>query len=108
MNVFIPGKAGKGILYPIDGGMIMGVKANTTATDAVFMTFSGIKNIQNVLKDLDKYRKSEIMFLELLACEGGCVNGPGIESITLQPLSDWMLSNELPEKKLFKLKLNFL
>lgn len=77
MNVFIPGKAGKGILYPIDGGMIMGVKANTTATDAVFMTFSGIKNIQNVLKDLDKYRKSEIMFLELLACEGGCVNGPG-------------------------------
>lgn len=76
-EVFVPGKAGKGVLYPIDGGMLMGVKNNTTATDAVYMTFSGINNIQSVLKDLDKYKKSDVMFLELLACDGGCVNGPG-------------------------------
>lgn len=76
-NRFMPGKAGKGILYPIDGGMIAGVKNNTTATDSVYMTFSGISNIQNVLKDLDRYKKTDKLFLELLACEGGCVNGPG-------------------------------
>lgn len=76
-DIFVPGKAGKGILYPIDGGMIMGVKKNTTATDAVYMTFSGINNIQNVLTDLEKYKKPGVMFLELLACDGGCVNGPG-------------------------------
>lgn len=76
---FVPGKAGKGALYPIDGGMIMGVKDNTTATDAVYMTFSGISTIQGVLKDLDKYKKSEVLFLELLACSGGCVNGPGTD-----------------------------
>ncbi|PKQ64218.1 hypothetical protein BZG02_05190 [Labilibaculum filiforme] len=78
-EVFVPGKAGKGALYPIDGGMIMGVKNNTTATDAVCMTFSGISTIQSVLKDLDKYKKSDILFLELLACSGGCVNGPGTD-----------------------------
>lgn len=78
-NSFIPGKAGRGILYPIDGGMIMGMKENVTATDAVYMTFSGIGNIQNVLSDLNKYGKTNKLFLELLACEGGCVNGPGAE-----------------------------
>ncbi|MDE5417035.1 4Fe-4S binding protein [Labilibaculum sp. DW002] len=78
-DIFVPGKAGKGILYPIDGGMIMGVKKNTTATDAVYMTFSGINNIQNVLTDLEKYKKPGVMFLELLACDGGCVNGPGTD-----------------------------
>ncbi|MCY1633579.1 [Fe-Fe] hydrogenase large subunit C-terminal domain-containing protein [Marinifilum sp. D737] len=78
-NSFIPGKAGRGILYPIDGGMIMGIKQNVSATDAVYMTFSGIGNIKNVLSDLNKYGKTNKLFLELLACEGGCVNGPGAE-----------------------------
>jgi Iron only hydrogenase large subunit, C-terminal domain len=78
-NKFIPGKAGRGILYPIDGGMIMGIKENVSATDAVYMTFSGIGNIKNVLSDLNKYGKTNKLFLELLACEGGCVNGPGTE-----------------------------
>jgi len=79
IDQFIPGKAGKGILYPIDGGMIMGMKKNATATDAVYMTFSGINNIQAVLSDLNKYRKTNKLFLELLACDGGCVNGPGTQ-----------------------------
>ncbi|WP_321307724.1 [Fe-Fe] hydrogenase large subunit C-terminal domain-containing protein [Marinifilum fragile] len=78
-NSFIPGKAGRGILYPIDGGMIMGIKENVSATDAVYMTFSGIGNIKNVLSDLNKYGKTNKLFLELLACDGGCVNGPGTE-----------------------------
>jgi iron only hydrogenase large subunit-like protein len=78
-EVFVPGKAGKGALYSMDGGMIMGIKDNSTATDAVCMSFSGIANIQAVLKDLDKYKKSDVLFLELLACSGGCVNGPGTD-----------------------------
>ncbi|WP_372755356.1 [Fe-Fe] hydrogenase large subunit C-terminal domain-containing protein [Labilibaculum sp.] len=78
-EVFVPGKAGKGALYSIDGGMIAGVKNNTMATDAVCMTFSGISTIQSVLKDLDKYKKSDVLFLELMACSGGCVNGPGTD-----------------------------
>ena len=74
---FVPQEAGHGALYPIDGGMIAGIKSNVTTTDAVFMTFSGVKNIENVLHDLDRYKKGGAMFLELLACDGGCINGPG-------------------------------
>ncbi|RXQ95608.1 PAS domain-containing protein [Ancylomarina salipaludis] len=76
-SMFVPRRAGRGALYPIDGGMIAGIKANASTTDAVFMTFSGISSIYDVLKDLNYYRKPGLLFLELLACEGGCINGPG-------------------------------
>jgi len=39
-----------------------------------FMAFSGIASVQEALKGLDG--ATEGLFLELLACEGGCVNGP--------------------------------
>lgn len=74
---FVPRRAGRGSLYPIDGGMIAGIKNNVSTTDAVFMTFSGISSIADVFKDLNYYKKPGLLFLELLACEGGCVNGPG-------------------------------
>lgn len=106
-DIFVPGKAGRGILYPIDGGMIMGVKNNTTATDAVFMTFSGINNIQSVLKDLDKYKKSDVMFLELLACDGGCVNGPGTSKSYSTALKRLEVINKVGKEKGYELNTDF-
>ncbi len=106
-DVFVPGKAGRGILYPIDGGMIMGVKNNTTATDAVYMTFSGINNIQNVLTDLEKYKKPEVMFLELLACDGGCVNGPGTAKNYSTAIKRLEVINKLGEDKGVQLIVDF-
>jgi PAS domain-containing protein len=38
------------------------------------MAFSGIPHLQTALKGLDEGDQG--LFLELLACEGGCVNGP--------------------------------
>jgi len=106
-EVFVPGKAGKGILYPIDGGMLMGVKNNTTATDAIFMTFSGINNIQSVLKDLDKYKKSDVMFLELLACDGGCVNGPGTDKSYSTAIKRLEVINRVNEEVTYQLETDF-
>ncbi len=106
-DVFVPGKAGKGILYPIDGGMIMGVKNNTTATDAVYMTFSGINNIQNVLTDLEKYKKPGVMFLELLACDGGCVNGPGTDKNYSTAIKRIEVINKLGVEKGVQLNVDF-
>ncbi|MDM8158360.1 [Fe-Fe] hydrogenase large subunit C-terminal domain-containing protein [Labilibaculum sp. K2S] len=105
--VFVPGKAGKGVLYPIDGGMIMGVKNNTTATDAVYMTFSGITNIQSVLVDLDKYKKSNVMFLELLACDGGCVNGPGTSKSYSTAIKRLEVINKLGKEQAYQLETDF-
>ena len=78
---FIPAKANEGSLYPIDGGMIAGIKANCNVNDAEFMAFSGIKNIRRVIDGLENLKLSKPLFIELLACEGGCVNGPLMSSL---------------------------
>jgi len=73
---FVPFSAREGGLYPIDGGMMAGVKANCSIMEADCMAFSGIRNIKNAISGLNEMRLSHPVFLELLACEGGCVNGP--------------------------------
>jgi len=40
------------------------------------MHFSGIPEIESVLKSLSTLKPEEPLFLELLACSGGCINGP--------------------------------
>jgi iron only hydrogenase large subunit-like protein len=74
---FYPKQAYKGALYPVDGGMITSIKSGTGVTEAAFMTFSGINNIRQALEGLENFKKDGILFLELMACEGGCINGPG-------------------------------
>ncbi|HOI93873.1 MAG TPA: [Fe-Fe] hydrogenase large subunit C-terminal domain-containing protein [Syntrophobacter fumaroxidans] len=73
---FVPYSAQEGALYPIDGGMVAGVKAGCSVMEAECMSFSGIRNIQKAMADLGDMRLTHPIFLELLACEGGCVNGP--------------------------------
>lgn len=79
-DVFIPERAAEGAMYPIDGGMIAGVRANCAVTDCSFMSFSGINTIQQALAGLEDLRPENGLFVELLACEGGCVNGPRIRA----------------------------
>ncbi|MHC1726188.1 MAG: [Fe-Fe] hydrogenase large subunit C-terminal domain-containing protein [Syntrophobacteraceae bacterium] len=73
---FVPFSAREGALYPIDGGMMAGVKASCSVMEADCMSFSGIRNIQRAISGLNEMRLSNPIFLELLACDGGCVNGP--------------------------------
>ena len=76
----IPERAGKGALYPVDGGMIAAIKSWNVPAQVKFMSFSGIEEIERALDDLeDALAQGELqepLFLELLACPGGCVNGP--------------------------------
>ena len=71
-EAFIPEPAREGALYPMDGGMVRGVQAAGLAS-VDFMAFSGIPQLQDALQGLEG---SGGLFLELLACAGGCVNGP--------------------------------
>ncbi len=71
-----PRRAGHGVLYPIEGGMVASMK-HIGASDTQFMTFSGIHQIKSALKGVaGREGEDKTLFLELLACEGGCVNGP--------------------------------
>lgn len=75
---FVPERSAQGAWYPVDGGMIAGIKQCCPVNDARFMAFSGLPAIARALDGLGKDADAggEGMFLELLACEGGCVNGP--------------------------------
>ena len=74
---FVPEMAGEGSLYPVDGGMIAGIKANCSVKDPLYMAFTGIDKISNSISDLSNIKTDKSIFLELLACSGGCINGPG-------------------------------
>ncbi|MBT3375102.1 MAG: 4Fe-4S binding protein [Lentisphaerae bacterium] len=73
---FVPGPAKEGALYPVDGGMIAGIQADCTVHDAHFMAFSGVDSVVKALDEMQSLPLTKPVFLELLACEGGCVNGP--------------------------------
>ncbi len=71
---FIPYRSGTGALYPIEGGMLHGIHPDQKPIHC--MAFSDLSTIKDILKDLGARRYKESIFLELLACKGGCINGP--------------------------------
>ena len=73
---FIPERAAEGAWYPVDGGMIAGMKSACAMNDCSLMAFSGLGAIRKALEGLGEMKPDNGLFLELLACEGGCVNGP--------------------------------
>lgn len=72
---FAPHNANSGSIYPIDGGMIATMKNNVAITDTSLMSFSGLQDVKLMLEQMkDEYDGK--LFIELMACAGGCVNGP--------------------------------
>ncbi len=76
---FEPFKAGKSGAYPLDGGMISTVREFYTNDDTDFVSFTDIKELDGILNSVNDYANSKI-FLELMACPGGCINGPSMPS----------------------------
>lgn len=72
---FLLRRAAEGALYPVEGGMAEATRLNMRGSHTRFMTLSGLGQIRGALRDLPEPTDRNI-FLELLACEGGCVCGP--------------------------------
>ena len=77
---FIPFRAAKGALYPVDGGMIAAVKKYPGTEGIHMMSVTGLDGIESTLRGLDPASLSRPLFIELLSCPGGCVNGPQVAS----------------------------
>lgn len=56
--------------------MISGIRARLQKPNVEFMCFSGIDAITSAMRELDQLPPGRQIFIELLACGGGCVNGP--------------------------------
>ena len=77
---FVPFSAADGALYPLDGGMITTLRNAVSIPDVSFMHISGMENIKAALDGVSALQSNIKLFLELLVCDGGCINGPGITS----------------------------
>ena len=73
-NSFVPYGSRSGALYPVEGGMIEGLRKNQDRKTC--MSFSGLRTMKDIFSELKSHEGGEQLFLELLACRGGCVNGP--------------------------------
>lgn len=71
---FLIANAKEGTAYPIEGGMIETLKPYKD--DAYLMQITGVDNIYRELSNLDITQFDKPIFIEALACEGGCVSGP--------------------------------
>ena len=77
------GPAEEGRFYSVEGGMNDTLRDG--GTDVRYVSVSGLENFRRMLEDFDprdfkanpgKYRRK--LFIEVLACPGGCVNGPAM------------------------------
>ncbi len=73
---FLPSAAGKSTLYPVEGGMIASLTWGNDPFQTHAVAISGSEQVVSTLQGMvDDNQNSD--FLELLFCEGGCINGPG-------------------------------
>lgn len=77
---FVPESAHEGTLYPIDGGMNETIKKSGVNDNVQLLEVCGLHSLQRALKNLDVEKLDKTIFIEALACEGGCVGGPCISS----------------------------
>jgi iron only hydrogenase large subunit-like protein len=79
---FEPEEAQEGALHAIEGGMAQGIAGGSQVDDLQFMSFSGIANVERALKDIPEWKPDHPIFLEMSACAGSCINGPGMTAKT--------------------------
>jgi len=65
-------------LYPTDGGLTDSSGVRDLLGDDAVRVVSGWKNCESALMEFQNNPK--IRLLDILFCEGGCINGPGIAS----------------------------
>jgi len=75
-GVFALGRAADAAIYPVEGGMLDGVRRHGDRLDPGLASCSGIAELDLALAGLS--HDDGAMFVETLACNGGCVNGPGM------------------------------
>ncbi len=72
----VPYVAEEGALYPVEGGMNDTIRFQCSRRDVHYVVASGIKEIRRTLEKFNFSDEKHVIFVELLACHGGCVHGP--------------------------------
>ena len=73
---FVPKKAYEGAYYPIEGGMNKTIRLSGCAKDIQLVSVSSIPAFKDSIQNLNPETIDRPIFIEALACPGGCANGP--------------------------------
>ena len=77
---FVPFSAHEGALYPIDGGMNTTIRKIGIKDEVQLLEICSIPAFEKALNNLNPEKINRPIFVEALACEGGCVAGPCIST----------------------------
>lgn len=93
---FIPQAAESGSLYAAEGGLLaeLGVLNGETG----HMAFSGLDDVKTILADR-RLQPDRPLLIELNACEGGCINGPGCSDRTSPAANRYTLFTRRPARR---------
>lgn len=81
-ETFVPHRAKEGALYPMAGGMNETLRLSLNGSPVRLLSVAGLRNIRHALEGLKQPPPSDPVFLELLACDGGCLGGPCVSKKT--------------------------
>lgn len=102
-NKFVPYSANEGALYPIDGGMNETIRKIGVKDEVQLLNVCGLNNFKKAIKNLKPDKLDKVVFVEALACEGGCLGGPCISvdksgiSVVSEILSNVNYRKEIPQ-----------
>lgn len=65
-------------IYPISGGLSSTLHYKYILEDKDILVMEGVENIMKVLSEFKDGMYKNYKFLDILTCEGGCINGPGM------------------------------
>lgn len=77
---FVLESAYEGALYPIDGGMNETIRKAGIDSNTTLVNISSLDNFNKALNNFNKEKCENKIFIEALACAGGCISGPCIDS----------------------------
>lgn len=75
-DVFVLANSNEGALYPIDGGMNETIRRVGIDEKTTLISNSSLETFGRSLQSFDAKKCNKKIFIEALACNGGCVNGP--------------------------------
>lgn len=73
---FLPEAAEEGARYPIEGGMNDTIRFQSRNQRVHYATLTGLDNLKLAFSGMETTPANEAVFVEMLACPGGCVHGP--------------------------------
>ena len=102
---FVPENSYEGALYPLEGGMNETIKrVGIDKNDVTFIAVSSLEDFDKSLQNINPDKIDNKIFVEALACSGGCINGPCLSSdksrilITSDIYANTQYRNEVPKE----------